>query len=268
MPRRPTHDMQISEQELLAMTRDLDEMHHATLPAMHAAIGEWAEMHADVAPGTVVIPAGAVERAPVLGSSRRRFLVGAGAAMGGVLLAACSSTKSGKALAGTTVPAGGSKNPYTGDVAIAALAASLENLAVQTYGAGIMAAQAGHLGAVPPAIVTFATTAQSQHMAHAGAWNSILVNAGKPAVTGVDKTVQAAVVTPGFAQVKNATDLAKFAIGLEDAAAATYLAAISGLSTSSNIKIAATIQPVEMQHSAILNFVVGNYPVPNAFATT
>jgi hypothetical protein len=153
-------------------------------------------------------------------------------------------------------------------VAIAALAASLENLAVQTYGAGISAAQAGKLGTVPPAIVTFATTAMSQHKDHGAAWNSILVNAGKPMVSGVDTTVKTAVVTPGFAQVHTATDLAKFALVLEDSAAATYLGGIMGLSAASNIKIAATIQPVEMQHAAILNLVIGNYPVPNSFATT
>jgi len=32
--------------------------------------------------------------------------------------------------------------------------------------------------------------------------------------------------------------------------------------------VAASIQPVEMQHAAILNFVLGHYPVPNAFAST
>ena len=48
----------------------------------------------------------------------------------------------------------------TGDLAVVALAASLENLAVQTYGAGIAAATAGKLGAVPPAVVTFAQTVQ------------------------------------------------------------------------------------------------------------
>ena len=35
-----------------------------------------------------------------------------------------------------------------------------------------------------------------------------------------------------------------------------------------SIKVAATIQPVEMQHSAILNFVLGQDPVPEAFAQT
>ena len=32
------------------------------------------------------------------------------------------------------------------------------------------------------------------------------------------------------------------------------------------IKTAATIQPVEMQHAAILHFLLGEYPVPDAFA--
>lgn len=271
MLRRRTNDMQISERELLSMTHDLDEMHQATLPAMHAAIGEWADVQrgAPSRPAVDPVAAAALPLATATGTSRRRFLIGAGAAVGGVLLAACSSSKVAKSVTSTTTGSGGgSKNPYTGDVAIAALAASLENLAVQTYGAGIKAAQAGQLGSVPPAIVTFATVAQSQHMAHAGAWNSILTSAGKPMVTGVDKTVQTAVVTPGFAQVKNATDLAKFALELEDAAAATYLGGIMALASDSNIKIAASIQPVEMQHSAILNFVIGNYPVPASFATT
>ena len=32
--------------------------------------------------------------------------------------------------------------------------------------------------------------------------------------------------------------------------------------------MAASIQPVELQHAAILNFVLGQYPVPNAFSPT
>jgi len=34
------------------------------------------------------------------------------------------------------------------------------------------------------------------------------------------------------------------------------------------IKTAASIQPVEFQHAAILYFVLGKYPVPSAFAGT
>ena len=41
---------------------------------------------------------------------------------------------------------------------------------------------------------------------------------------------------------------------------------MSAVSATSSIKVAASIQPVEMQHAAILNFVLGKYPVPNAFS--
>ena len=40
------------------------------------------------------------------------------------------------------------------------------------------------------------------------------------------------------------------------------------LSSKGGIQITASIQPVEMQHAAILNFVLGQYPVPNSFAPT
>ena len=95
----------------------------------------------------------------------------------------------------------------------------------------------------------------------------MLTGAGKKAVTGVDLTVKKSVDT-AFAQVKDVRGLAKLALGLENVAAATYLAAIDVVKTPAGIKTAATIQPVEMQHAAILNFVLGEYPVPDAFAKT
>lgn len=263
------NEMQISERELIVMTRDLDEIHHATLPAMHEAVSEWSDMQRDIEAHQASLEA-EVAVPGRRGPSRRGFLIGSGATVGGLLLAACSSSKKTSTTSPTTAAGtAGHANPYTGDLAIAALAASLENLAVATYGAGISAVQANKLGTVPPAIVTFATTAMSQHKDHAGAWNSIITSAGKTSISGVDVTVQNAVVTPGFAKVTDATSLAMFALGLEEAAAATYLNGIqNALVAQSAIKIAATIQPVEMQHAAILNFVLGSYPVPNAFAQT
>ena len=71
----------------------------------------------------------------------------------------------------------------TGDLAVAAVAASLENLAVFAYDAGLTAATAGKLGAVPPAVATFATTVKGQHQQHADAWNAVLKSHGKAAVT-------------------------------------------------------------------------------------
>jgi hypothetical protein len=249
--------MEISERELEVMTADLDEMHHATLPVMKEALAEWSELHRQLRTG-----------ASKIAPSRRGFLFGAGVALGGLALAACgSSSKSSTPAASgsTTTPASTSGGKLTGDLAVVALAASLENLAVQTYGAGISAATAGKLGTVPPAVVTFATTVQSHHKEHAAAWNAVLAGANESMVTGVDKTVNDAVVMPAFAKVKDVGGLAKLALQLENVAAATYLEAISVVENPAGIKTAATIEPVELQHAAILNFVLGNYPVPDTF---
>ena len=251
-----THDdaMQISEGELISLTKDLDEAHHATLPAMQGAISELSTKLRDIRGD---------------GLSRRNFLI-AGTALGGTIaLAACgssgsSSSSSTMGSSTTTAKKMGSGNV---DLAVAGLAAGLENLAVQTYQAALDAAAANKLGDVPPAVATFAKTAMAQHADHAGAWNSVLTGAGKSSVTGVDITVNDAVVKPGFSKVKNVGDLAKFALALEDVAAATYLNGIqNALTLTAAIKIAASIQPVEMQHSAILNLLLGKYPVPDSFA--
>jgi hypothetical protein len=253
------NDLPISEAELSTLTRDLDEAHHATLPQMHQAVAEWAERNAEI-----TVPRRS-------GPSRRTFLLSGGAALGGLVLAACSSSKtsSSNAGAGATPTTGAAGfGGLTGDLAVAGLAASLENLAVGTYQAGINAATAGKLGSVPPAVVTFAQTAQAQHKDHASAWNAILTSAGKPAVSGVDMTVKTGVVDPAFAQVKDVPGLAKLALELENVAAATYLNGIGVITNPGAIKTAASIQPVEMQHAAILNFVLGQYPVPDTFAKT
>ena len=71
-----------------------------------------------------------------------------------------------------------------------------------------------------------------------------------------------------FKKVKNVVGAAKLALVLEDDAAATYQSAISAVKATSSVKVAASIQPVEMQHAAILHFVLGQYPVPLAFSTT
>ena len=94
----------------------------------------------------------------------------------------------------------------------------------------------------------------------------MLSGAGKPAVTGVDTTVKTGVVDPAFAKVTDVAGLANLALELENVAAATYLNGDRrdpGARPAS--QTAATIQPVELQHAAILNFVLGKYPVPDSF---
>jgi hypothetical protein len=246
--------MAISEAELSSMTDQLDEMHRASLPALADAVSVTREQH----------------RA-ALTPTRRGFLAGAGLVAGGIVLAACSSDATSRtSTTGTSAGATGTSaaSGAANDLKVAALATGLENLAVAVYQAGIDAASAGKLGAVPPSVVTFATTAQSQHRAHAGAWNAVLTGAGQPAVTGVDLTVKREVTDPALAKVTDVAGLAKLALALEEVAAATYLSAIGVLSSKGGIQTTASIQPVEMQHAAILHYVLGQYPVPDSFAPT
>jgi hypothetical protein len=182
---------------------------------------------------------------------------------GGAALAALMSTPGLAAAASASSSVAGNSSGgiggLSGDLAVVALAASLENLAVYAYNAGISAATAGKLGTVPPAVVSFATTAKAQHTDHAAAWNSILTAAGKRPVTVTEPTLTP-VVQQKFAQVSDVTGLAQLALLLENTAAQTYQAEASKLHSTRAVATAATIQPVEMQHAAILYFALGQYP--------
>jgi hypothetical protein len=242
--RKPRSPLPISEGELVALTRDLDERHHATLPAMRAAVAEWSEE---------------------LRTTRRRFLAGT-AALGGLALAGCGDARDeGEETRGEVVGAR-QPRPPTGDFAIAALAASIENLAVATYQAGILAADGGRLGPVPPAVAAFARTAQRHHADHGDAWNEVLSNGGRVTVDGVDETAKREAVEPTLGQLTDVAGLARLALSLENVAAATYLRSVANLENTGARKVAASIQPVEMQHATVLNFLLGQYPVPDTFA--
>jgi hypothetical protein len=243
-----------TEAELTSMTKDLDELHQDVgVPAMRDGITSMIEnMEEPTAPRA---------------TSRRTFLLGAGAAaaaggammvVGGVPALAGASTRSLAPLRShdaASFPPSGLK----GDLAVAAVAASLENLAVFAYNAGLMAATAGKLGTVPPAVATFATTVKGQHQQHADAWNGVLKSKGKAAVT-VTNPKLTPTVQSDFAKVTDVTGLAELALTLETIAAQTYQAEISMLKSKSAIGLSSSIQPVEMQHIAILYYVLGKYP--------
>ena len=67
---------------------------------------------------------------------------------------------------------------------------------------------------------------------------------------------------------KTIADVATQALGLENAAAETYTFATENVTDLGGVMVAATIQPVETMHAAILNFVLGQYPVPLSFIDT
>jgi Ferritin-like domain len=255
MKKNKRNEFQGTERELTAMTADLAAMHNEIgMPAMWDSVEEMVEKHQR-------------EEATTRQSSRRTFLLGAGGvAIGGAaLLSAGMPALAGAAARNGVTTAGASRAsvfpPATlkGDLAVAAVAASLENLAVFAYTAGLSAATAGKLGSVPAAVGVFATTAKQQHTEHAAAWNAVLKSNGKARVTvtnpSLTPTVQA-----DFAKVKNVAGLANLALMLEIIAAETYQAETSKLMSKEAIGLSASIQPVEMQHVAILYYVLGEYP--------
>jgi hypothetical protein len=246
--------MDLSNAELTSMTKSMDDLHNdQSMPALRQAIGEWTDTIRE-------------EQASAVGTSRRHFLVGAGSLLaGGAVLAACgssssSSTTTTAAPAGssTTSPSSGS-SLSTSDAGSLAVDASIENLAVFAYEAGIKAATEGKLGKVPPAVPVFAETALSHHKAHAAAFNAVLSAAGLKTVMATDP-VLTPVVMSAFAKVKTIPDLAELAVLLENTAAQSYQDDVGSFSSRHAIATAASIMPVEMTHAAILYYVLGKYP--------
>jgi hypothetical protein len=242
--------MAISEGELSSMTAELDMLHNETFPSVHKTLDEFSANLAQIS------------RKP---AARRSFLLGMGGAVALGSVAACTSSKSKTTGAGTGAGTTATKGAtYTGDLKVVALAAALENLAVTAYQGALTMAGKGQLGTVPPAVATFVQTAMKQHMDHAQAWNGVLQKAGKPAVTGAPLTITQDQVAM-LQAAKSVPDVAKLALNLENAAAATYTFATANVSDAGGIMTAATIQPVETMHAAILSFVLGEYPVPLSF---
>ncbi len=153
------------------------------------------------------------------------------------------------------------------DVPLAKFAAGLEALAVDTYKRTATAAADGGLGDVPPAVAEFVTTVQGHHQAALNQWNLALSMGGQPQVTTPDAGLQST-VDAALSEVTDVAGAARLALMLEDVASATYLEAIPKLQSPEGIGLAASIQPVDMQHAAVLHFVLGEYPVPDVFATT
>jgi hypothetical protein len=250
----------VTNAELLDMTKDLDSLHHdLTLPALKESLSEWAE---EIRERTASGLDDESERHVFL--DRRKFLIGTGTLAGAAALAACSSTPKPAAKSTSSAMTGGEGQMLSGDLQVVAMAASLEASGIATYMAGIKAVTAGKLGTVPPAIVTFAETAMSQHQDHQQAWNSVLTSSGKKEVTAVDPVIQPTINT-AFAKVTNVAGLASLALLVENIAGETYQNGLSVIKSAAGIKTAASIQPVEFQHAAILSFVLGKYPVPSAF---
>ncbi|QMU78019.1 ferritin-like domain-containing protein [Streptacidiphilus sp. PB12-B1b] len=187
--------------------------------------------------------------------SRRSFVRCAAVLGAGLALDACSGSH----------PA---PPPYTGELRTVALAAALENQAVNAYRSVQAALRSGRLGPAVPALDAFVRTAMDHHAQHAVTWNAILRDARRPAVTGTPLA--------GHARLMDAIGAATSVAGivavvqrLENQAAQTHLAAAGSLAgPGPSVLAAATIAPVEAMHAAALGYVLSGRSAVGGFLGT
>jgi len=138
-----------------------------------------------------------------------------------------------------------------GDVQTLQTAASLENLAVATYGTALTLPFVG--GASANAVIkAFATMTKDQHAQHANAFNAAVQQLGGKAQTNPDPVLLGVVnqAKPGLTSPAAVIDLA---IQLETGAAETYVANTAALKDKNARNVTASIMGVEAQHVAVLN---------------
>jgi Ferritin-like domain len=197
------------------------------------------------------------------GTPRRTVLLGAlGAAAGGLALSACNSGRENEVPIPPTTTSTSIPAAPTPGMQVAALAASLENLAVYAYGEGLKATGQGKgtaLAPAPPGLAGMVQTARDHHVQHAAKWNQLLTSAKLPPVTNTDPSLSTR-VNAMLAGLSDPLGLAELALYLENTLAQTYQAVVGELGPDPFTQPAATTQAVEMQHAAGLYFVLGRYP--------
>lgn len=137
------------------------------------------------------------------------------------------------------------------DVQMLQTAASIENLAVATYG---VALTLPFVPSLPKAVQTFVTTTKQQHTDHAAAFNAALTQLNAKTQSQPDPVLLTVVnnAKPGLTGPGPLIDLA---IQLEMGAAETYVADVSVYRDANARKVTASIMGVEAQHVAVLNAV-------------
>ena len=218
--------MHISARELRSLVERVDDQHR---DGMKTVRDDLEEVHFG-------------ETARRIGPNRRQLL--GRAAAGGAMLTI------GTALVPVSrlMPAAAAQAPS--DVDIARFAASVELAAVAAYQAAIDSGKVTHA-----AVGTAATTFQSHHQEHAGAFNELVTSNG-----GDEAPANATVLAQFGPMLEAAPDqaaLLEIAYQLEEAAASTYLFSLGVLTVPEAYSAVATILPIESQHATVLGTVLG-----------
>ncbi|MBV9486524.1 MAG: ferritin-like domain-containing protein [Frankiaceae bacterium] len=209
----------IDDRALLALVEESDDLHADAMRDGREQLGDY------------------VEAAKEARFEQSRA-IGAGAIVAGA---------AGAAVLGSALPAFASGNQ---DIAILQTAASIENLAVATYGVALTLPFIG--GSSANAVVkTFVMKTKAQHEDHAAGFNAAVKNLGGKEQNNPDPKYLKYVNS----QKPHLTDAGKvtaLAIALEDVAAQTYTKNVTLVSTSDLRQTFASVAGVEAQHKAIL----------------
>lgn len=221
--------MEVSDSEVRALTDDADDAHHAGLATMTEELAaEVAAQHRALDP--------ALGRRAVL----RRVLSGAAVTLGAVSLPLV-------ALFDATADAqGGGAPPPALD--LARFTASIELAAAGVYDGAV----ARELLSAPAA--ELCRRFAGHHRDHAGAFNALLPPEHR--ITAANR-VALGTFAPQVQAIDDSNRLLRLLLGLEEAAVATYLAAISTEAPAGEIAAIAAIAPVEAQHAVAIATMVG-----------
>ena len=181
-------------------------------------------------------------------SQRRRLLRNGGLGIGALASRGLLGTAFGSAVVGIVARPAGAQDDVT--IQIFQTAASLENLAVATYGAALGLPFFGDNAVVQ----AFAETTMQQHAEHGEAFNAQAEALGGDAQTATNPKYTPIVeeMKPGLTDY---TKVVELAATLEEVAQDTYLANLSLLPTGETRQLMASVMAVETQHLATLRAV-------------
>ena len=191
-------------------------------------------------------------------ATRREFLEGAClttlAAGAGVVVAGCAPSAK-------TTPTSDRLAP---DVRLLSLAASVELALVSAYDAALRVTQhGGRLAPAPPAFAALVAQARAHHVSHAAALNRTLTDSGRTRASNADKALRSLAVQR-LSAAQSVSDVASAMQVLELTSTQTYVALAPQLSDGRARTLAVALAAVEAQHAAVLTYLLGAEPLPDA----
>ncbi len=232
--------MDLNRDELRRELRAIDEDNTAAMPRWYDALRR-------IVGGRTALTTD--EKAALLGvpspGRRQLFRLGGTAIVGAAVLAACGDddADTGAGDDGTDGDAAASSM----DLPLARTAASLEQLAVDTY-----TTAAGSGLVTTAAIGDAASLFRDHHQSHLDALNATIEGAGGQAVTTANQAVFDAMVQPALDALDDEAGVVQLALDLELAAAQTYAFAGGALSQPALRSTIMTIGGVEARHATVL----------------